>query len=99
MPRGKSKHIKRVKQESKSPDISDRQALRQIQSDWRCAPQPFISPFTAGSSLAFLAADFNESHYKQQDISLNETLWSLWPVAPPDGYEKVLKQAGLKSIE
>lgn len=74
----------------------ERQALDQVQGDWRLFPQPLIHPFTAGSKHAFPVATFTEAHYKQEDTSLNKALWDLWPVSPPDGYERVLKQTEAK---
>lgn len=71
---------------------SERKALDQILDDWHCAPQSLITPYTAGSEHVLPIADFTDAHYDQQDVSLNQALWGLWPVAPPDGYDKALKQ-------
>lgn len=91
-PRGKSKRKAHVKEgESR---LSERNV--RLRADWRFATQPIVTPFTAGSSYAFLVADFGDPHYKQEDTSLNKALWDVWPVDAPDGYEKALKQAKAK---
>lgn len=74
----------------------ERKALDQLQGDWRIAPQPLLTPFTAGSSHAYPVASFTAAHYTQEDTSLNKVLWDLWPVSPPDGYERSLKQSKAK---
>lgn len=75
------------------------ESLAHLRKDFRYAPQRLYSPFTAGCLHAFPVADFTEAHYNQDDTSLNKTLWSLWPVAPPDGYKKVLAHQEAKRDE
>lgn len=66
------------------------ESLDSLAKDYRFATQRLYSPFTAGCGERFPVAAFNDAHYSQQDTSLNKTLWGLWPVAPPDGFKKVL---------
>lgn len=77
----------------------DHKALEELKKDWRFESQSLYSPFTAGSGHAFPIETFTDAHYSQKDTSLNKALWGLWPVAPPDGYDKVLKHHETKRDE
>lgn len=70
--------------------------LDDLLSSWRFVQQPLLTPFTAGSGHALPVAEFTAAHYVQKDISLNEKLWELWPVATLDEHEKALKKSEAK---
>lgn len=79
---------------------SQRSAQEQVRKDWRAAPQLLNTPFTAGSHLVFPIASFGPAHYAQEDTSLNQALWSLWPVSESDEpFEEVLQRNEAKRDE
>lgn len=79
---------------------SQRMTLEELQSHWLTAPRPLNTPFTAGSEFAYPIAPFGRAHYAQEDTSLNQALWSLWPVSPTDEpLEEALKTAEAKRDE
>lgn len=78
-------------EEEKPLTASQKAAIEKLKKQWEYQSLDSVSAaFTAGCSLGIKVADFAESHYEQHDISLNKTLWELWPTDPGklDGYIK-----------
>lgn len=64
-----------------------------VATNWRTAPHPLTTPFTAGSDHTFTIADIGATHYAQEDTSLNPALWSLWPVSSGTELDAILEPA------
>lgn len=81
------------------PSSSQGSSEEQLANDWRTAPQSVTTPFTAGSDITFTTAAFGPAHYAQEDTSLNETLWSLWPISSLEEFQGVNQDAEEKREE
>lgn len=61
---------------------AEKAAFAKLALRWDYQPLEAVSTaFTAGSSLSFTAANFTAAHFEQKDLSLNKTLWGLWPTS------------------
>lgn len=61
---------------------AEKAAFAKLALRWDYQPLDAVSTaFTAGSSLSFTVADFTSAHFEQKDLSLNKTLWGLWPTS------------------
>lgn len=62
---------------------AEKNALEELKKRWDYKPLDAVSTaFTAGCSLSIKTAEFGPQHYEQKDVSLNKTLWDLWPTEP-----------------